>query len=103
MNALDVHSEVLSPWAEVDVPLRGISPRLIDLNGKTIGLFVNAKVAAPVVQTVVEGKLKERFPAVKFSRFLFDSPGQVATNSEYWGSYKEWLNGVDTVIGAVGD
>ena len=31
---------VLSPWAEVDQSaLYGLSPRLPDLNGKTIGMF----------------------------------------------------------------
>ena len=53
--------EVLSPWAEVDpVQLRGISPRVTDLGGKTIGLFINHKGAAPPIQAVVEAKLKER-------------------------------------------
>ena len=42
--------EVLNPWAESDpVPMRGISPRLDTMEGKTIGLFQNSEpiVGAP--------------------------------------------------------
>ena len=63
--------EVLSPWAEIDpIPLRGISPRLIDLTGKKIGLFCNYKRAARPILTVVEQKLKEKFPTSETSWFV---------------------------------
>jgi hypothetical protein len=101
--------EVLSPWAEVDpVPLKGLAPRLTDLNGKTIGLFANHKVAGALVQDVVEKRLKERFPKVIISRYkvtLHDS----ATLTTEGGTETEkprfdaWLKGVDAVINAVGD
>lgn len=98
--------EVLSPWAVVDpIPLRGITPRLTDLNGKTIGLFANGgKRAARPILNAVEAKLKERFPGVKFSRydarerfFVAQMEGKDRTR------FQEWVNEVDAVIGAVGD
>jgi len=42
MKGTNYQYEVLNPWADLDpVPLRGISPRVTDLAGKTIGLFRN--------------------------------------------------------------
>ena len=63
--------EVLSPWAEADSMLvRSISPRLEDLNNKTIGLFCSKyKVASLSILKTVERKLKEKFPTLKFSLF----------------------------------
>ena len=66
--------EVLNPWAEVDsISFRGISPRVTDLTGKTVGFYggIYKTVARPIL-TVVEGKLKERFPTLKSSWFLYD-------------------------------
>lgn len=56
--------EVLSPWAEVDpIPLKGLkASRITDLEGKRIGIYCNVKRAALPMMTVVERKLKERFP-----------------------------------------
>ena len=70
---MDMQYEVLNPWAEADpIPLRGISPRVADLKGKSIGLFINHKTPAPLIQTVVEKKLKERYPTSRFSQFRTD-------------------------------
>ena len=61
--------EVLSPWAEADpVPVRGITGRLPSLEQKRIGLFVNAKRAAPLIQEYVERELKARVPGVEIRR-----------------------------------
>ena len=50
--------EVLSPWAAADpIPLRGINPRLKDLEGKKIGLYANWKQPARPILTLVERKL----------------------------------------------
>jgi len=95
--------EVLNPWAEVDpIPLRGISPRVTDLNNKTIGLFVNRKVAAAPTQMVVEERLKERFPTLKFSSFVFGRDEEIVLTNDR-ARFEEWVKGVDTVIAAVGD
>ena len=64
---------VLSPWAEVDeVLLKAISPRVTDIAGKTIGLFADYKRAAQPILNAVERMLEQRFPEVKFSRFVFE-------------------------------
>lgn len=95
--------EVLSPWAEVDsIPLRGISPRVTDLAGKTIGLFFNNKRAARPIQDVVEAKLKKRFPTLEFSRFM-RFPNVSVAETEDKAKFEEWVNGVDAVIFSVGD
>jgi hypothetical protein len=103
--------EVLSPWADVDpVPLRGITPRLTDLAGKTIGLFENQKVAAKPILTEVEAKLKERYPTCKFSWYVAPpdtGPTSGApmeqVESKYKAKFEEWVKGVDAVVAAVGD
>jgi hypothetical protein len=94
--------EVLNPWADADpIPLKGLTaPRVTDLAGKKIGLFVNDKRAALPVRTVLERKLKERFPASETSWYNARGPvlmGKVIPE------YEEWLKTVDTVILMVGD
>ena len=96
--------EVLNPWAEADpIPLRGISPRVTDLTGRTIGLFSDTfKVASKPILTVVEEKLKERFPTLKFSRFGLGLSMQI-TETEDKTRFEEWVKRVDAAIAAVGD
>jgi len=96
--------EVLNPWAEADpIPLRGISPRVADLTGRTIGLLcASYKVASQPILTVVEEKLKERFPKLKFSWFEYGDNLEVAGTEEK-ARFEEWVKGVDAVVTAVGD
>jgi hypothetical protein len=95
--------EVLSPWAEADpVPIKGILPRVTDLSGKKIGLFTNAKAVAPLILTVVEQKLKERFPTCETSWYHGKRQG-LPEKGEEKVKFEEWLKGVDTVILGVGD
>jgi hypothetical protein len=100
--------EVLSPWADINpIPLRGISPRIKDLEGKTIGLLLNAKTAARPILTIVEEKLKARYPSIKTIMFKVD----YSTVSGNFGreqdqvdpKLRDWANGVDAVVAAVGD
>ena len=100
--------EVLSPWAEVDPePLRGITPRVADLAGRTIGLFCNSKGLARPIITIVEEKLKERFPAARFSWYTPINANRynvLQLESEVNRPiFEDWLKGVDTVVAAVGD
>jgi hypothetical protein len=96
--------EVLSPWAEADtIPLKGISPRVDTLEGKTIGLFRNSKRAAQPIMTVVEKRLKEKFPAVRITEFADTRPNEVIIDQAGKGEFEEWLGGVDAVIAAFGD
>jgi hypothetical protein len=101
--AMNDQHEVLSPWAEIDpMPLHRISPRLTDLEGKKIGLFLNNKRAARPMIDLVEQKLRERFPTLEFTRFL-RTPNISMAESENWDKYREWLEGVDAVIFSHGD
>jgi hypothetical protein len=84
--------------------LKGIAPRLPDLNEKTIGLLVNGKRASRPIQSVVERKLKERYPALRVSYF-HPGPGAEAEDVEKREktSLESWVKEVDAVILAVGD
>ena len=97
--------EVLSPWADADpVPLNGISPRLTDLAGKKIGLFVLSKPAARPILTAVETQLKKRFPTCETVWYGSNLPWvKMQIESEYKAKFEEWVKGVDAVVGAVGD
>ncbi len=103
-DKLGAQYEVLNPWAEVDpVPPKGISARLADLKGKTIGLYANDyKVASRPILTVVERKLKERFPSLKFSWFVYDHNLRVTETGDK-ARFEEWVKGIDMAVGAVGD
>ena len=97
--------EVLSPWAEADpIPLRGISPRLDQLAGKKIGLLCNDKYAARPIMTIIEQRLKERFPTCGTSWFVRQGVESVSQrSSEYRKTFEKWVKGVNAVITAVGD
>ena len=98
--------EVLSPWAEADpIPLKGLTaPRYEDLSGKKIGLLSNAKRAARPISTVVERKLKEKFPTAEFSQyFTLNAVGPPEIETENKEKFEEWVKGVDTVVASVGD
>ena len=96
--------EALSPWAEVDpIPVRGISPRVDTLAGKKIGLFANFKRAARPIQTVVERRLKERFPDCETSLFDSTLPNVTEIETENKDRFTAWAKDMDAVIAAVGD
>ena len=93
----------LNPWGEIDPPkVRKIAPRLAQLDGKTIGLFVNMKRAANPILTLVEAKLRARYPNVQTVRFEYLENADIQFSVRR-GAYERWLNGVDAVIAGVGD
>jgi hypothetical protein len=96
--------EVLSPWAEADpVPARGITPRLKDLKGKTIGLFANGKRAAVAMLAALEKELQQRIPSVQTSWYrcsVFNVPEVLTQGKE---KFQSWVAGMDAVVLAVGD
>lgn len=103
-SAPEVQYEVLNPWAEIDpVSLRGISPRLDALAGKKIGLFANFKRAAKPMLAEVDRNLKKRFPGIE--TILFDSTTANVDESQTDNRerFRQWAQGVDAVVGAVGD
>ncbi len=95
--------QVLNPWSETDpVPLKGIVPRVTDLKDKTIGLFDSHKSGSGAILSVVEGKLREKFPSSKISRYVARFALE-EIGPEDRARFEEWVKGVDTVIAAVGD
>jgi|MudIll2142460700_1097286.scaffolds.fasta_scaffold119366_2 hypothetical protein len=96
--------EVLNPWAETDpVPLKGLTARLPDLSGTTIGLHADNKPAAAPILKVVEKRLQELYPTAKMSWFHSRLINEVEDNKETRARFIEWVKGVDAYIGAVGD
>jgi hypothetical protein len=103
-SKLDGQYEVLSPWSEADpIPIRCISPRLTDLAGKKIGLLCNGKRAGQPIMTVVERKLRERFPTSEVSWYRKQSMSVSELEPQNSAKFEEWIKGVDAVVAAVGD
>jgi len=96
--------EVLSPWAEVDpIPLRGISPRLENLAGKKIGLFVNYKRAARPIGLSLEKRLKSMYPDSEIRFFYSLEWNVLETETKNREKFAAWAKGVDAAILLVGD
>ncbi|MCC6196096.1 MAG: hypothetical protein IT518_16695 [Burkholderiales bacterium] len=97
--------DVLSPWAEAaPVPLRGISARLQDLDGKRIGLYANAKRASRTVLEAFEKQLRERAPGAKPSWYTAtDETALPEMRTVGKEKFIAWLGGVDAVVLAVAD
>ena len=95
---------ILCPWAETDpIPLRGITERLTDLNGKVIGLHVDNKLAAVPILKVVEKRFQELYPTTTFTWFCDKLIDEVENKPETRARFIDWAKGVDAVVGAVGD
>jgi hypothetical protein len=102
-NPLESKYEVLGPWAEIDpIPLAGISPRLDNLAGKKIGLFVNYKRAARPIGLSLEKRLQSMFPDAAIS-FFYSLDWNVSEIEKNRDKFTTWLKGVDAVILLVGD
>jgi hypothetical protein len=95
---------VLSPWADTDpIPLKGLGARINGLAGKKIGLFYNIKRAAQPIIAVVEKKLKEKYPTVEISNYPSKLMDTMEVDGPKNADFKKWLDGMDAVVGAVGD
>lgn len=101
---MEAQYDVLSPWAEVDaMPLKGLVPRLKDLNGRTIGLFEEQwKIGAGPMLSEIERQLKARFPGLKFSWFRFPYVLEIH-QTDMKAKFDEWVSGIDAAISAIGD
>ncbi len=83
MEGQNLEYEVLNPWAETDPrPLSGLSPRVTDLAGATVGLLCHWKIASKAILTFVEERLKQRYPAMKTTWF-FRARGADAVSRDY--------------------
>jgi hypothetical protein len=95
---------VLSPWADTDpIPLKGLGARVNGLAGKKIGMFYNIKRAAQPIMAAVEKNLKVKFPTVEISIYPSKLMDLMEVDGPHKAKFHEWLNGVDAVVGAVGD
>ena len=65
--AKDGDYEVVSPLGKSTAKVVSPAPRLSSLEGKKIGLYCNNKKAAQPILTILETKLKERFPTSQCS------------------------------------
>ena len=84
--------EVLNPLGEViPPPTLGISPRLPDLNGKTVALMDNWKTGAVYLQDRFEELLKKKYPSVKILRTTKpqgkEGGGRLIWSAESWYPY----------------
>ena len=95
---------VLSPWAEVDQSrLYGLSPRLPDLTGKTIGMFGDFMQVATFMLQVVEKHIRQKYPGAKFSYFRYDAETtDIAKDAEGKQALDAWLDRVDCVLAFYG-
>ena len=91
---------VLSPWSEVDQSeLYGLSPRLPDLNGKTIGMFGDFMKIATYMLKVVEKHVKKQYPEVKFSYYEYKTETtDIAKDEAALATFRPWLQSVDCVM-----
>jgi hypothetical protein len=104
MNTNSSTYEVLSPWADADPKLvRGINPRIENVQSKTIGLFQNTKRSAGPMLEVVERRLKEKYSGIKTSWYKAHRPNEAQVETERKAEFEQWLSGVDAVIGSQGD
>jgi hypothetical protein len=84
--------------------LKGISPRLVDLSGKKIGMFCNSKGAARPINSIVARKLKEKYPTSDISFYVASETfTTVQMEGKDRAKFVDWVSGVDAVIGAIGD
>jgi hypothetical protein len=96
--------EVLSPWADAEpVPLRGLAPRLDRLDGKKIGLFINAKRASELILQTFEKQLQARAPGVITSWYTCTDVNVPEMRTAGKGKFADWIAGVDAVVLSVGD
>jgi hypothetical protein len=103
-NSADSKLEVLSPWAEVDpIPLKGISPRIENLAGKKIGLFVNYKRAARPIGLSLEKRLKSMYPGSEIRFFYSPEWNVLETETKNRDKFTTWAKEVNAAILLVGD
>jgi hypothetical protein len=103
-KAPDIQFEVLSPWADVDpIPLKGISPRIENLSGKKIGLFVNPKRAALPIAESIDSRLKTMYPDVQTIMYRSYGANVNEIETENREKFTAWVKGIDAAIAVVGD
>lgn len=94
----------LSPWAEVDTSeMIGLSPRLDDLDGKTVGMFGDFMILSVYMLRAVEGELRKRYPNIKFSYLQYvTETTRIEEDEAFLPKFQEWIQGVDCVLSFYG-
>lgn len=97
------YHDVLNPWGEADpVEVRGLAPRVTSWEGRTIGLFMNWKPVAPVLQDCMERLIGRHLPSVRITKYVYPHNDAIYDREE-GRPFEEWVRTVDAVIGAMGD
>jgi hypothetical protein len=66
----EVTIEVLNPRGEIESDeVYGLSPRVPDLAGKTIGLYCNGKYGVKEFLDIIEGHVKQKYPTATVKRY----------------------------------
>ncbi len=96
---------VLSPFAKSNYLKKNpISPRLDSIEGKTIGLFAAFKEYHPYVTQELERQLAARYPDLRFSQYVYKlDTTELRLDKQNYEGFKQWLAGVDAVIGVGAD
>jgi hypothetical protein len=103
-NLPESQYEVLSPWAEVDpMTLHGISPRIDNLTGKKIGLFINYKRAARPIGLALEKRMKAMFPSSEIRPFYSLEWNVLESEGKNKDKFAAWAKSLDAAILLVGD
>jgi len=98
--------EVLNPLGEITPPpTLGISPRVQDLNGKTVALMDNWKTGGVYLQDRFEEMLKKQYPGIKILRTTKpqgrEGGGRLIYSAEPW--YPEVAKAADAFVYTIAD
>jgi hypothetical protein len=100
----EIQYQVFSPWAEVDpISLKGISPRIENLAGKKIGVFVNYKRAARPIGLSLEKRLKSMYPDSEVRFFFSPEWNVLETETKNRDKFAAWAKESAAIILLVGD
>jgi hypothetical protein len=91
-----VEWEALNPMAEYETPILALSPKLANLNEKTVGLFWNGKPNGDLLLKAIGKLLEQRFKNIRTIKFNLS----VSVGPE---SRKQMAEQCDAVIAAIGD
>ena len=96
---------VLSPWAKSDYLKKNpINPRPSDLKGRTIGLYASFKEYHPFFMKELERQLTAALPETEFSHFTYIvDTKEIRNDAVNYPAFREWLSGVDAVVGVGAD
>lgn len=95
---------VLSPWGAVDTTqVCGLSTRLDDLNGKTVGMFADLFKVGIHMQHHLEEELKKRYPdiKVKYIRYSIETK-RIEDDPEFKAEFDAWAADCDAILSCYG-